>query len=140
MGDDQCRAVDDGVAGDLGLDAELARHPASRQPEDRFDDVVAQINVRFQLRYFGLTDRYQVSRLDTGFRSSYHSLEAALERVGALDDFALIEAHYLESEAQYRGTIALSLDAEALPLPLRPQAYLSPQWRFASEEYTWSIR
>ncbi|MEM7293595.1 MAG: DUF4390 domain-containing protein [Pseudomonadota bacterium] len=105
-----------------------------------FDDAIAQVNVRYQLQYFELTNRYQVTRMDTGFRSSHFSLDSALQRIGALDDFALIEARYLEEDSSYRGAITLSLDAEALPLPLRPQAYVSPQWRFSSEEYTWYIR
>jgi hypothetical protein len=105
-----------------------------------FNEVVLQATVRVRLEYFELTRRYQVTRLSSG-RSTFHtSLIAALQNVSTTHRFPLIQAVYIEEGGNYTGTLVLSLDADALPLPLRPQVYLSPEWNFASEEFRWVIQ
>lgn len=105
-----------------------------------FNEVILQVNERVRLEYFELTRRYQVTRLSSGKRSYHTSLIAALQNIATTHRFPLIQAVYIETGKNYTGTLVLSLDAEALPLPLRPQVYLSPEWNFNSEEFKWVIR
>ncbi len=105
-----------------------------------FDEVVAQITARLRLEYFELTRRYQVTHLSSGQHSYHTLLTTALRKIASIRDFPLIESRYIEDGENYIGTLILSLDAEALPLPLRPQAYLSTEWNFKSEGFTWDIQ
>ena len=105
-----------------------------------FNEVVLQATERVRLEYFELTRRYQVTRLSSGLRSYHTSLITALHNIATMHSFPLIQAVYIEEGENYTGTLVLSLDAEALPLPLRPQVYLSPEWNFTSEEFRWDIQ
>ena len=61
----------------------------------------------------------------------------AVEALGTIADFPLLDAYLLEGEKHYMLYVRARLDIEALPSPLRPLAYLSSLWRLESEWYRW---
>lgn len=105
-----------------------------------FNEVIASVNVRFRLAYIELPRRYQVTNLSSGTRTTHSALNSALRKIASMNRFPLIEMRYIEADENYTGILLLSLDTEALPLPLRPQAYLSPEWHVESEEFRWDIQ
>lgn len=98
------------------------------------------VEQRYRLSFHGLSRSYRVENLNTGVRDSFRSLASALWHIGTLHDFPLIDRVLLRESRNYLGAIRYYLDLSELPLPLRPQAYLSSQWRFESEVLTWSIK
>ena len=67
------------------------------------------------------------------------TLAGALDAIGRLHDFPLIDRALLKPPGNYYGRLRASLDIEALPPPLRPVAYLSTDWRLGSTWYAWSL-
>ena len=124
-----------------GLPLEFVLHvDIIRQRSWWFDEAIASATARYQLVYHELSRQYRVHQLWNGVRGTHLNLPSALFRVGRLRGFPLIEKQHLLEDQDYVVRLRLSLDAEALPLPLRPEAYLSEQWRISSEVFQWDIR
>jgi len=104
------------------------------------DDSVARVEQRYRLSFHGLSRSYRVENLNSGVNNSFRSLDSALWHIGSLRNFPLLDALLLEDKEEYLATLQCQLDIGELPLPLRPQAYLSSQWRLKSELFTWSLR
>jgi len=43
------------------------------------------------------------------------------------------------TDQHYFGMVKTALEIEALPLPLRPVAYLTPQWHLSSGWFEWPL-
>ncbi|MBS1173864.1 MAG: hypothetical protein H6R12_2694 [Proteobacteria bacterium] len=57
-----------------------------------------------------------------------------------MKDLTLVRADALDADQTYRVEMRVALDIESLPLPLRPRAYLSPDWNLSSEWSRWRLR
>lgn len=99
----------------------------------------ASVVLRYQLRYHALARLYQIIELENNVQRNYASMSAALRALGQLRDLRLIEIERLDLSSSHIGRIKVILDIEALPLPLRPVAYLSPEWHLSSEWYRWDL-
>lgn len=104
-----------------------------------WDEVVASNTQRLRLEYHALSRSYLVSNLTTRTRRSFPTLEDALKGMGEMREVAVSERRFLRAGAPEEGRIRALLDIEALPAPLRPAAYLSPQWRLRSKWKRWTI-
>ena len=104
-----------------------------------FDSTVYEANRRFALVYYELTRHYRVSVVNENQARNFRSLLDALEYIGAIRDIELMSVDTLQQDKRYRGTIELSLDVNALPLPLRPLLFVSSDWRVRSVAHSWMI-
>jgi hypothetical protein len=92
---------------------------------------------RIELRYLPLARRYAWTDLDAGATRTFARrslLLAALDRVRLPLDVA-----WTGLPAGTRCTLAVALDVDALPPPLRLPALLSPRWRFDLPEFVWTV-
>ena len=64
---------------------------------------------------------------------------AAIAALGEIEDLWLLEQERLEPDENYLLKVKVSLDIEALPLPLRPVAYLKPSWDLSSGWSRWPL-
>lgn len=102
-----------------------------------WDETVLEQSRPFHVRYHALSKLYQI--LDGGEAPrNFISVNALLEAMGAVRGLSL-PALALAKGGRYRASLAVSLDIEALPLPLRPVAYLSPAWYLDSPVYKWTF-
>jgi len=127
-------ALDSGVPLTLSLHIEVVR-------ERRYlwDEVIAQLEQRFQLQYHALTKQYLVRNLNADTQANYLTLTAALTALGNISGLPMLDTTLVEAGENYRVRLRARLDIEELPAPLRPVAYISPKWRLASEWYTWPL-
>lgn len=91
-----------------------------------------------ELRYLALLNLYQIS---TPGRDEHHhalTLNNALERLGRLRQ--RFDCRALREDLTYEVALRAYFDREALPLPLRPWAYLESAWQLSSPWYQWRIR
>ncbi len=91
----------------------------------------------YQLKYHTLAKTYQL----TDMRQQQHNfsrLEPALHALGTLKDISL-HAPSIQNKKHLQGQIKVSLNIEALPLPMRAMAYISPGWHLRSNTYLWPI-
>lgn len=104
-----------------------------------WDETVYALTQRFQLEYRPLSRQYLVSNRNSGERQTFASQDAALQFMGQIQDFPLLDQSLLEPKAQYEGAIRAVLALDALPAPLRVMAYLSEDWRLASAWRAWPL-
>lgn len=127
-------ALQNGVPLTIALDMEVRR----RRPWV-WDEVVYALAQRFRLEYHTLSRQYLVSNLNSGERRAFPTREGALQHMGQITDFPMLDKGLLDPSERYEGALRARLDIDALPTPLRLFAYISDDWRLASEWRTWRL-
>jgi hypothetical protein len=128
-------ALSNGV--DLVIEVEIE---IERERRWWLDADVATLRQGYRLGYHALSGTYQVENFNTGVVRVYPSLGSALWALGYVRGLPLIDATLLEDEARYFVRLQARVEPEALPLPLRARAYVSSEWRPATEWYQWPLR
>ncbi len=105
-----------------------------------WDKTLVDTAIRYRIQYHALLNMYRVSNESNGEVNNFSTLSAALDSASAIRDFHLIEKAKLTPEKQYLYAVKVSFDREALPLPLRPIAYIDPQWYLSSDWTIWPLR
>lgn len=133
--EDNLEAMRNGVALTVIVDIEVRRERGRWWHET----LVAR-EIRYRIETNVLTGRYRIRNLDDGTARNYRSLEELMKMLGHLESIRVIARERLSADAHYAARIRARLDIEALPSPLRPIAYLSPQWRLNSGWFEWQIK
>jgi hypothetical protein len=127
-------ALQAGVPLVIRLDAEII-HPRRWW----FDNDAAALRQSYQLEYHALSERYLVLNVNTSEQTSFGTLSAALESLGSLRRFPLIDAAVLEDQRGYDVRLRALLDQEQFPGPLRLLAFWRRDWSIASDWYRWPL-
>lgn len=127
-------ALDNGVPLTLDVHIQVRRRSAWL-----WEDSLVDRHLRYSIRYQPLSERYLVTELPGGYRKSFVSRAAAITALGELEGIPLLGNDRLKPNEPYEVQINASLDLEALPLPLRPMAYLRPSWKLSSGWSEWSL-
>jgi len=98
------------------------------------------LRLRYRLRYLALASVYQVVDLQSDTHQNFHTQRSALEALGELRGVPLVYQDRLKQGRSYRLSLRSRLDIEALPLPLRPIAYVTSAWKLSSDWSEWVIR
>jgi hypothetical protein len=100
---------------------------------------IKHISLRYQLRYHALSEQFVLTYLNQGRQRAYPNLIAAIKHLGTLKNYPLVAQRELEVGALYQVRLRTRLSIEDLPTPMRPLAYLSPQWHLDSPWFSWSL-
>ena len=94
------------------------------------------------LKYHALSGRYLILDNRGEMRSSFHNIDSALDYIDELGphDLILPDGFQIQPDANYYVAARIKLNIEALPMPLRPIAYLSSTWRLNSPWILWHIQ
>ena len=99
---------------------------------------------RYDIEFYDLTRHYRLTRQPDQMSRNFRSLLEALDYMGRIRGLelpwspsALVRE---EADSGYHVRLALSFDINALPLPLIPQAVLSPAWRVRTGEASWPVQ
>ncbi|MGD2118151.1 MAG: DUF4390 domain-containing protein [Chromatiales bacterium] len=128
------KALENGVPLTLDIHFQVRREGAWVWESD-----VVDTHLRRELRYLPLSSTYEVRYLADQERSRFVSRSAAIQALGQVDDFPLLNAGRLKPEEDYFLEVRSELDIEALPVPLRPTAYMSSAWDLSSDWSHWRI-
>lgn len=101
-----------------------------------WDETVAALKQRYQLKYHALSQQYTIKYLNTGIQDSFPSLDGALAAIGTITDLPLLDHYLIEPNENYSVYLRSYLDIESLPAPLRPAAYFSSKWRLITDWYS----
>jgi hypothetical protein len=96
--------------------------------------------LRYQIRYHALASVYQIVDLQTNTKENFVTREIAVNSLGEISSMPVVRHEQMEKGQIYRVSLKTYLDIDALPLPMRPLAYLSPSWNQSSEWRTCRIR
>lgn len=103
------------------------------------DALDAELEVRFQLEYRPLSQRYIVRNLNSGLQDSFPTLYSALNNLGRITDLPIIDDALLEARKKYRIRIRAMLQTQQYPAPLRLLFFWRSQWQLQSEWYEWNL-
>ena len=104
-----------------------------------FDDVDAELAVRYELEYRPLSQRYIVRNLNSGDQDSFATLYSALNNLGRVQGLPLIDNSLLENDRAYRVRIRALLNTQQYPAPLRLLFFWRDQWQLESEWSEWLL-
>jgi hypothetical protein len=104
-----------------------------------WDETVLDEARPFRVRYHALSKLYQILDGDGERARNFVSVNALLEAMGNVRDLPVAQGLRLRPGERHRASLAVGLDIEALPLPLRPVAYLTPAWYLDSPVYRWTF-
>jgi hypothetical protein len=105
-----------------------------------FDAEDAVLHQRWQLEYHALSERFTIQNLNSGDQTSFSTLYAALDWLGHVNHFPLIDAALIEPGHEYYLRMRAVLDAEKLPGPLRLIAFWRRDWSLGSDWYRWQLQ
>ena len=128
-------ALQHGIPLTVEVHAQLRHEDAWLWENDLLD-----IRFRYQVRYHPLAAVYQIKDLQTNYEQSFVTLESALAALGEIEDFVLLNHSQLIPGEPYILSVKSFLDIEALPLPLRPLAYIDPRWNLSSNWKSWRLQ
>ena len=128
-------ALESGVALEFDIDIEVWRQ-LSFWP----DETLRRYQISHRLSYQELTRSYRLERLQSGDRVSFSNLKDALHSLASLRDLVLLPEAELKNGRRHFGSMVISIDIDALPSPLRTQAYFSRAWKLQGGEQQWRIR
>jgi hypothetical protein len=105
-----------------------------------WDKTLVDTAIRYRIQYHALLNMYRVKNEGKAEVYNFSTLSAALDLMSAVRDFRVIEKAKLAPEKKYLCAVKVNFDREALPLPLRPIAYIDPQWYLSSDWTLWPLK
>ena len=132
--DDSLEAMRNGVPLTVVVEIEVRRKRGRW-----WDETLAASELGYRMESNVLTGRYRIRNLHDGQMRNFRSLDEMIEALGDLRSIPVIGRDRLSGGERYTARIRVRLDIEALPSPLRPIAYLSPDWRLDSGWFEWRI-
>lgn len=102
-----------------------------------WDETITTLEQRYEVDHHELTRQYTVRNLNIDTQSAFPTREGALDALGRIVDLPLIDANLLDPAESYIGRLRVSIDTDALPVPLRLLALVSSEWRLSSDWHEW---
>lgn len=128
-------ALDKGIPMHLVIDISL-----HRVRPWLWDETIGEWQLVRKLSYHALSGQYLLATVGSDQIDSYTALSQALRASGQLSEQEFPMNHFPGGDDQYELKLRVALDIGALPAPLRPSAYTSPDWRLNSGWSTWPAR
>lgn len=127
-------ALNNGVPLTIELQMQLLR-----QRRFYLDALDAELEVRFELEYRPLSQRYIVRNLNSGDQDSFATLYSALNNLGRVTSLPVIDDALLAQNRDYRVRVRAMLQTQQYPAPLRLLFFWRSQWQLQSEWYEWTL-
>ena len=115
------------------------RFKVTQQRNFVWDKKVLEKNFMYRIQYHALLKMYRVTNEHNGKVENFSTLPAALDLLSTLRDYRLIEKSKLLGSERYQVGIKVGFEQDSLPLPLRPVAYLNPDWYLSSAWTLWPL-
>ncbi|OHX34708.1 hypothetical protein BJL95_18780 [Methylomonas sp. LWB] len=108
-----------------------------RHPGPLWDETIYNRELRYTLQFHALLNQYAVETENAG-SEMFLTLSAALAFMASISADVAPPGENPNS-APLQLAVKTRFDREALPIPLRPMAYLDHRWFLSSDWYLWSI-
>jgi len=99
---------------------------------------IKTVTLRYQIKYHTLAETYQISDKTNNVHLNFSTLSAALSSLGRLKDIP-INSIKTSSNSTINASLKAYLNIEALPLPMRPLAYIDSGWHLRSNTFQWPL-
>lgn len=126
---------------DNGVPLTFETHVQMRRAEAWvWESDVVEHRLRTVLQYRPLSGLYELRNLQGDSRLAFATRDAALRTLGKIVGMPVIDRDKLDLDQDYLVRLNVRLDIEALPLPMRPVAYIKRDWKLTSEPWEWRLR
>jgi len=98
-----------------------------------FDEKPAVVQRQTRLSYQPLTQQYRIA--SEGFTFSAKSMSEALQAVGSIGGWKVIDSSQLDSNKSYTASMRMTLDLSKLPKPFQVNALNNRDWNVSSDWY-----
>lgn len=134
LSDEALNALNNGVPLTIELTLEVIR-------VRRFlpDPVDAQLDLRYELEYRPLSQRYIVRNLNSSNLDSFATLYSALNSLGRIENLPVVDDAILDPDSQYRMRLQALLSTQQYPAPLRILFFWRDQWQLKSDWFEWQL-
>ena len=127
-------ALRDGVTLAFDLDVTISRHRRLW-----LDATVLESTLWRELTYHAVTDRY-VLRDEAGIeQESFPTLEAALDKLGRIEDLPILVESQLRGEAPWEVAVRTGVRRGRMPDALRALVFWTDDWHRTTDWYTWML-
>ena len=127
-------SLKDGVTLSFDLECVVSRHRRLW-----FDAAAVDLLRHWELSYHVVTDRYLLRDADGGAQESFPTLDAALARLGEVDEWPIAVDSQLRSDEQWQVALRAGIRRGHMPDALRALMFWSDAWHRSSEWYTWTL-
>ncbi len=124
----------DGVTLSFDLECTVTRHRSMW-----FDAEAVSLLRHSELSYQVVTDRYLLRDLDANTQETFPTLEAALERVGSVDEWPIAVDSQLAHDEEWQISLRAGVRRGHMPDALRALVFWSDAWHRTSDWYTWTL-
>lgn len=132
---DQIRqTLRDGVT--LAFDLEVG---VSRRRRFWFDAGIIELNLRRELSYHVISDRYVVHDANGVEQASYATIEEALENLGDVEHLPILVQPQLRGAGPWTMRLRAGVRRGRMPDALRAMAFWTDSWHRTSDWYTWTL-
>jgi len=127
-------ALLDGVTVAFDLDVTI-----SRPRRLWFNATVLDLNLRRELSYHAVSDRYVLRGADDNEQQSFPTVEAALDKLGRIEDLPIMVESQLRGDGPWEVSVRAGVRRGRMPDALRALVFWSDDWHRSSEWYTWTL-
>ena len=131
---DPTEALESGVPLFFALHIEILRN--RKYMSDR---ALFKTKYTYSLQRHTLSRKYVLKNLITDTQRVHTSITTALQDLGRIKKLAVIDMEELAVTKNLVIAIQLELKISALPAPMMPLAYVSPQWHISSHKHKWKL-
>ncbi|MEJ2761221.1 MAG: DUF4390 domain-containing protein [Gammaproteobacteria bacterium] len=135
LNDEIINALKHGVS--LNIDVNLE---VRRERKWLWNKLIKEVTLHYRLQHHPLSDDFVVTKLGSGAREQFNNLDEALNYIGAIDNYPLIDKARLSGDESYIGLVRAEINIESLPPPLQPSTLISSRWHLESQWYEWVFR
>jgi len=127
-------ALQDGVTLSFDLEVVVTRHRRLW-----FDADVVSVDLRRDLSYHVVSDRYVVRSSDGRDLETFPTIEAALEQLGTVDDWPIVVDSQLGGDGPWQVSVRAGVRRGRMPDALRALVFWSDAWHRTSDWYRWTL-
>ena len=127
-------SLKDGVTLSFDLECSVSRHRRMW-----FDAEAVDLVRHRELSYHVITDRYLLRDVDGGTQESFPTLDAALLRLGQVEEWPIAVDSQLRSDEQWQIALRAGVRRGHMPDALRALMFWSDAWHRSSDWYTWTL-
>jgi hypothetical protein len=124
-------ALQDGLTLEFDLEINMSRHRRLW-----FNATELETTLKRELTYHAVTDRYLL-RDEKGEQESFVTLEAALDRLGRVEDLPIIVQSQLHDGGPWEVAVRAGIRRGRMPDALRALLFWTDDWHRTSDWYTW---
>jgi hypothetical protein len=104
-----------------------------------FDADIVALNLRRELSYHVISDRYVVRNADGIEQATYPTLDAVLEDLGRIERLPIVVTPQLRGDGPWNVRLRAGVRRGRMPDALRSLAFWSDAWHRTSEWYVWTL-